>query len=71
MDEFTHYGGQSTKKLDRDALDNLYWQSFLYFYKKHYGHSIYAALRTLLQVRIMLSRWVHGVKMSFRLVRRY
>lgn len=63
-----HYGGQSTKKLNRDTLDSIYWESFLYFYKKHYGDLTYAAFRTLLQGRTRLSRWALRIRKRLELV---
>jgi len=60
--QVVHYGGQSTKKLNCDTLNSLYWEGFLYFYKKHYGDLIYRVFRILLQARNRLSRWVRGAK---------
>lgn len=54
--QLVHYGGQSTAHCDPTWLRRIYWNSFFYYYRKHYGLGAYRLLRLLFQARL-LARW--------------
>jgi GT2 family glycosyltransferase len=52
----THFGGQSTAARAPQKFHDIYWESFLYYYKKHYGAPIYFLLRALYGTRMTARR---------------
>lgn len=54
----THYGGQSTAARAPKKYHDIYWQSFLYYYKKHFGTPAYLLVRALLAMRLSARRLV-------------
>ena len=53
-----HYGGSSTSKLAPSKFHQIYWNSFLYYYKKHFGTPAYLLIRALLATRLTARRLV-------------
>lgn len=47
-----HYGGQSTAARAPKKFHDIYWDSFLYYYKKHFGTPAYLLVRALLAMRL-------------------
>ncbi len=53
-----HYGGSSTSTRAPKKFHDIYWNSFLYYYKKHFGTPAYWLIRALLAVRLTARRLV-------------
>lgn len=56
--QIIHYGGSSTSTLAPSKFHRIYWNSFLYYYKKHFGTPAYLLIRALLSVRLTARRLV-------------
>ena len=49
-----HYGGQSTATRAPKKFHDIYWNSFLYYYQKHFGQFAYLLLKALYQLRMFV-----------------
>jgi GT2 family glycosyltransferase len=49
--QIVHFGGQSTTTRAPQKYQEIRWQSFLYYYKKHFGTAAYLVLRSQLALR--------------------
>jgi GT2 family glycosyltransferase len=54
--QLIHYGGQSTAVRAPAKFHQIYWDSFLYYYRKHFGSPVYWVLRMLFELRMMVHR---------------
>lgn len=51
-----HYGGASTAARAPEKFHRIYWDSLLYYYRKHFGALAYALLRALFETRMAAHR---------------
>lgn len=58
--QLIHYGGSSTAARTPEKFHRIYWDSSLYYYRKHYGATAYYFLRALFEFRM----FAHRVKAS-------
>ena len=49
----THYGGSSTATRAPKKFHDIHWNSFLYYYQKHFGQPAYLLLAALYQFRML------------------
>jgi len=53
--QVVHHGGRNQESWKPGLADDLYWDSFLKFYEKHYGGTVKAIMAALLRVRRRLA----------------
>lgn len=60
--QLIHFGGSSTAARAPEKFHRIHWDSFLYYYRKHYGAAAYYFLRALFEFRMFAhrvkARWV-------------
>jgi GT2 family glycosyltransferase len=54
--QLIHYGGQSTTARAPQKYQDIRWQSFLYYYRKHFGAAVYWMLKVILETRLFFRK---------------
>lgn len=54
--QLIHYGGASTAARAPEKFHQIYWDSFLYYYRKHFGAPAYWLVRGLFETRMAAHR---------------
>lgn len=54
--QLIHYGGSSTAARAPEKFHRIHWESFLYYYRKHFGAPAYWLVRGLFEMRMQAHR---------------
>lgn len=64
--QLIHYGGASTVTRASEKFHQIYWDSFLYYYRKHFGASAYWLVRACFETRMSLHRMKNNLTRARR-----
>jgi GT2 family glycosyltransferase len=53
-----HFGGASTATRMPEKFHRIFWNSFLYYYRKHFGIAAYWLVRILFEFRMLVHRFI-------------
>ncbi len=56
--QLIHYGGSSTAARAPEKFHRIYWDSFLYYYRKHFGAAAYWLVRACFETRMLAHRFI-------------
>ena len=60
--QLIHYGGSSTAARAPEKFHRIYWNSFLYYYRKHLGAPAYWLVRGCFELRMLVHRCAAALK---------